>query len=75
MLRDQVVVHEGKLGSLRRFKDDVREVSAGYECGLTLEGFQDIKVGDVVESYEKIPVIRRISPNPSVREAQRLSGA
>jgi translation initiation factor IF-2 len=74
LLRDQVVVHDGKLASLKRFKDDVREVSAGYECGLSLEGFQDLKQGDVIESYEKTPVIRRINPNPSVREAQRLSG-
>jgi len=74
LLRDQVVVHEGKLASLKRFKDDVREVAAGYECGLSLEGFQDLKQGDVIESYEKIPVIRRINPNPSGREAQRMSG-
>jgi len=62
LLRDQVVVHDGKLASLKRFKDDVREVSAGYECGLSLEGFQDLKQGDVIESYEKVPVIRRITP-------------
>ncbi len=74
LLRDHVVVHEGKLASLKRFKDDAREVAAGYECGLSLEGFQDLKQGDVIESYEKIPVIRRINPNPSGREAQRLSG-
>ena len=61
LLRDQVVVHEGKLGSLKRFKDDVREVAAGYECGLAIEGFQDVKQGDVVEAYERIPVIRRIA--------------
>ena len=73
LLRDQVVVHEGKLGSLRRFKDDVREVTAGFECGLTLEGFQDIKVGDVVEAYEKIPVIRRISPVSREREMSQAS--
>ncbi len=75
LLRDQVVVHDGKLASLKRFKDDAREVSAGYECGLSLEGFQDLKQGDVIESYEKTPVIRRINPNSTVREAQRLSGA
>ncbi len=75
LLRDQVVVHEGKLASLKRFKDDVREVTAGYECGLSLEGFQDIKQGDVVESFERIPVIRRISPAPAGREAPRVSGA
>ena len=70
LLRDQVVVHEGKLASLKRFKDDVREVAAGYECGLSLEGYQDLKQGDVIESYEKIPVIRRINPTPSGREAR-----
>ncbi|MSP37059.1 MAG: translation initiation factor IF-2 [Deltaproteobacteria bacterium] len=65
LLRDHVVVHEGKLASLKRFKDDAREVGAGYECGLSLEGYQDLKQGDVLESYEKIPVIRRINPNPN----------
>ena len=74
LLRDQVVVFEGKLASLKRFKDDVREVSAGYECGLSLEGFQDIKQGDVIEAYERIPVVRRINPSTAGREAQRLSG-
>ncbi|MEK7342118.1 MAG: translation initiation factor IF-2 [Candidatus Binatota bacterium] len=73
LLRDQVVIHEGKLGSLRRFKDDVREVAAGYECGLGIEGFQDIKKGDVIEAYERVPVARRISPAPSGREASRAS--
>ena len=71
LLRDQVVVHEGKLASLKRFKDDVREVAAGYECGLSLEGFQDIKQGDVLEAYERIPVIRRITPAPTGREGPR----
>jgi len=71
LLRDQVVVHEGKLASLKRFKDDVREVAAGYECGLSLEGFQDIKQGDVIESFERIPVIRRIAPAPTGREGAR----
>jgi translation initiation factor IF-2 len=73
LLRDQVVVHEGKLGSLKRFKDDVREVAAGYECGLSIEGFQDIKQGDVVETYEKIPVLRRITPSATGREASHVS--
>ena len=74
LLRDQVVVHDGKLASLKRFKDDVREVAAGYECGLSLEGFQDIKQGDVIEAYERIPVVRRINPMPQGREAPRMSG-
>jgi len=73
LLRDQIVVHEGKLSSLKRFKDDVREVAAGYECGLAIEGYQDIKQGDVVEAYEKIPVIRRITPSAGGREASHAS--
>ncbi|MCZ6626413.1 MAG: translation initiation factor IF-2 [Deltaproteobacteria bacterium] len=73
LLRDQVVVHEGRLASLRRFKDDVAEVAGGYECGLALEGFQDIKMGDVVEAYERVPVIRRIGPALGGGEASRAS--
>jgi translation initiation factor IF-2 len=60
LLRDNVVVHQGKLGSLKRFKDDVREVEAGYECGASLEGYPDIKVSDEIEAYELIPVVRRL---------------
>ncbi len=52
VLRDNVVVHEGRIGSLRRFKEDVSEVSAGYECGIGLAGFQDIKEGDVIEAFK-----------------------
>ncbi|MEW6234299.1 MAG: translation initiation factor IF-2 [Candidatus Omnitrophota bacterium] len=52
LLRDSVVIHEGKLSSLKRFKDDVREVPSGYECGIGLEKWNDIRVGDVVECYE-----------------------
>jgi translation initiation factor IF-2 len=52
LLRDEVVVFEGKIASLRRFKDDVKEVQTGYECGITLENFQDIKPGDVFEVYQ-----------------------
>jgi translation initiation factor IF-2 len=51
VIRDNVLVYEGKLHSLKRFKDDVREVQAGYECGLGVENFNDIKVGDIVEAY------------------------
>ncbi|MDE0213678.1 MAG: translation initiation factor IF-2, partial [Deltaproteobacteria bacterium] len=58
LLRDQVVVHEGRLASLKRFKDDVREVGTGYECGIAIDGYQDVKVGDVIEGFEKIPVTR-----------------
>jgi translation initiation factor IF-2 len=51
VIRDNVVVYEGKLGSLRRFKDDVREVAQGYECGISVENFNDIKAGDIIEAY------------------------
>ena len=51
VLRDNIVIHEGSLASLRRFKDDVREVAAGYECGMQVEKFNDIKVGDVIECF------------------------
>ncbi|MBI3803178.1 MAG: translation initiation factor IF-2 [Nitrospirae bacterium] len=56
VLRDGVVVYEGKVGSLRRFKDDVKEVQTGYECGIGVENFNDLKVGDVIEvyTYDKI---------------------
>ena len=51
LLRDNVVVFEGKIASLRRFKDDVSEVKSGFECGIGLERFNDIKVGDVIEVF------------------------
>lgn len=51
VVRDSVIVYEGKLGSLRRFKDDVREVQQGYECGIGVENFHDVQVGDVIEAY------------------------
>ena len=51
VLRDNIVIHEGCLASLRRFKDDVREVAAGYECGMQVEKFNDIKIGDVIECF------------------------
>ncbi|MGA7828639.1 MAG: translation initiation factor IF-2, partial [Geobacteraceae bacterium] len=52
LLRDNVVVYEGKMASLRRFKDDIKEVAAGYECGISLENYNDIKPGDIIESFE-----------------------
>jgi translation initiation factor IF-2 len=52
LLRDNVVIFEGKMASLRRFKDDVKEVLTGYECGISLENYNDIKLGDIIEAYE-----------------------
>jgi translation initiation factor IF-2 len=52
LVRDNVVVWQGKMSSLKRFKDDVREVAAGYECGIGLENYNDLKVGDIIEVFE-----------------------
>jgi translation initiation factor IF-2 len=62
LLRDNIVVHEGKLATLKRFKEDTREVAAGYECGTSLENYQDVKVGDVIEPFEIEQVARRLAP-------------
>ena len=51
VVRDGIVVHEGQLASLRRFKDDVKEVASGYECGMSVEKFNDIKEGDIIEAF------------------------
>ncbi len=59
LIRDGVVVYEGQLASLKRFKDDVKEVAAGYECGLSIEKFNDIKEGDIVEAFEMKEVKRK----------------
>lgn len=60
LIRDGVVIYSGKLGSLKRFKDDVREVATGYECGLNIDNFNDIKIGDIVEGYEIVEVKRKL---------------
>ena len=60
VIRDGIVVHTGALGSLKRFKDDVKEVSAGFECGLNIENFNDIKVGDIIEGYTEKEVSRKL---------------
>jgi translation initiation factor IF-2 len=60
VLRDNVVIHDGELDSLKRFKDDVREVKAGFECGLSLRNFDDLKVGDQLEVYEVVEVARTL---------------
>jgi translation initiation factor IF-2 len=58
LIRDGVVVHVGRIGSLRRFKDDVREVTDGFECGIGLERYNDVKEGDIIEAYDvqQVPV-------------------
>jgi translation initiation factor IF-2 len=61
VIRAEIVIHSGKIASLRRFKDDAREVAAGYECGIGLEGFDDIQIGDQFEVIEMIEVARKLS--------------
>ena len=61
VIRDQIVIFNGKIASLRRFKDDAREVAAGYECGIGLDGFDDIKTGDTLEVIEIVEVARKLS--------------
>lgn len=56
LIRDGIVIYSGELGSLKRFKDDVKEVAAGYECGLNIHNYNDIKIGDVIEPFEEIEV-------------------
>ena len=60
IIRDGVVIHTGKLASLKRFKDDVKEVTHGYECGLNIDKFNDIQVGDIVEAFEQVEVKRKL---------------
>jgi translation initiation factor IF-2 len=60
LLRDDVVIHTGELDSLKRFKDDMREVKAGFECGLSLKGYNDLEVGDKLEVFEVVEVARTL---------------
>lgn len=60
IIRDGVVIHTGKLASLKRFKDDVKEVDKGYECGLNIDRFNDIQIGDIVEAFEQVEVKRKL---------------
>jgi translation initiation factor IF-2 len=61
LIRDGIVVHEGEIGSLRRFKDDVREVDAGYECGLNIANYNDVKVGDVIEAFKLVETKKKLA--------------
>ncbi|MEA4905587.1 MAG: translation initiation factor IF-2 [Petrimonas sp.] len=61
LIRDGIVIFTGELDSLKRFKEDVREVAAGYECGISIKNFNDIKVGDIIESYEQIEVKKTLN--------------
>ena len=63
LLRDGFVIYDGNILSLKRIKDDVREVESGYECGIGLENFNDVKIGDIIEGYKKIETKRKLVLN------------
>ena len=60
LIRDGIVIYTGDLGSLKRFKDDVKEVASGYDCGLNIAGYNDIKEGDIIEGFEEVEVNRTL---------------
>ena len=60
LIRDNVVIHEGKLSTLKRFKDDVREVREGFECGMSFENYQDLRADDVIECFDVEEVARSL---------------
>ena len=60
VVRDGVVIYDGEIDTLKRFKDDVKEVQSGYECGISIENYNDIKVGDVIENYEVVEEKRKL---------------
>ena len=61
LIRDSIVVFTGELASLKRFKDDVKEVKSGYECGMNIKNYNDIRVGDIVEGFEEVEVKRTLA--------------
>ncbi len=61
LFRDSVDIHKGELDSLKLFKDDVKELKAGFECGLSLKGYDDVKVGDQIEAFETVEVARSLA--------------
>ena len=60
IIREGIVVHDGLLSSLKRFKDDVKEVTKGYDCGLQIKGYNDIKEGDSIEAYTEVAVKKKL---------------
>ena len=60
VIRDGIVRYTGELGSLKRFKDDVKEVTTGFDCGLSVNGYNDIAEGDIIEAFEEIEVKKKI---------------
>ena len=65
VIRDGIVVYDGNIASLKRFKDDVKEVREGFECGIGIENFNDVKVGDIIECYTVVEVARTLAESAS----------
>jgi translation initiation factor IF-2 len=74
VIRDGIEIYEGTVASLRRFKEDVREVREGFECGIGIENFNDVKVGDVIEFYRTAEVARTLESSPAQACARREPG-
>ena len=74
VMRDSVEIYDGNISSLRRFKDDVKEVREGFECGIGVENFNDIKVGDVLEGYRKEQVARTLTSAAGASSKHASSG-
>ena len=60
ILRDNIVIHKGQISSLKRFKEEVSEVKSGFECGVMLDNYSDIKVGDIIETFEEVTTSRKL---------------
>ena len=60
ILRDNIVIHKGQISSLKRFKEEVSEVKSGFECGVMLDNYSDIKVGDIIETFEEVSTSRKL---------------
>ena len=75
VIRDGIVVHNGKISSLKRFKDDAKEVSTGYECGIGLENFNDVRVGDQFEVIEFVEVARKLGESLAEQKAREAKEA
>ena len=60
LIRDGIVIYTGELGSLKRLKDDVKEVASGYDCGLNISNYNDVKEGDMIEAFEEVEVSKKL---------------
>lgn len=71
LLRDNVVIHEGTLKTLKRFKDEVKDVKAGFECGMAFENYEDIRAGDMIECFEISSHAREVTANAPEKASEK----